>query len=321
MSNLVPFSDQASVPDHIARQFGGSLANNDLSNGVGGGGFPVVSYKGKVWHVVKGDERTLVTNAEGEPRSSLDVVILKANPNLSKIYYKAGYEEGSSAKPDCFSLDGLVPSVNAQDKQSDKCASCKWNAWGSRISENGAKGKACADSRRLAVAPAYDLENPMLLRVPAGTLKELTAYAQMLNRRKAPYSAVITRIGFDHTVAYPKMQFKATRWLTEEEGDTVAGVLEDDILGDITGTGEEQQWNNDAADTLPPKPEAKPARAAKPKPHEVTQEEVEVAVAPAQVDEEEPEMAAPKPKAPSKVAKVLESADASLDDILASLDD
>ena len=244
---------------------------------------------------------------------------MKSNPNLSKIYYKGGYEEGSTAKPDCYSLDGIEPSQNAQDKQSDKCLSCKWNAWGSRISENGAKGKACADSRRLAIAPAYDLENPMLLRIPAGTLKELTAYAQMLNRRKAPYSAVITRISFDHTVAYPKMQFKALRWLTEEEGDVVAEVLGSDILGNITGTAEETVFNNDAgvAD-LPPKPEAK----AKPKKHEVTEDEVETVVAAAAAqDEEEPEMAAPKPKPASRVAKVLESAESSLDDILASLDD
>ena len=45
-------------------------------------GFPIISFKGKVWHIVRGGVPELVTNSENEPRASLDVVIIKANPDL-----------------------------------------------------------------------------------------------------------------------------------------------------------------------------------------------------------------------------------------------
>ena len=324
MSNLSLFENSANVPAHIAKRFGDVAINNDLSANVGGGGYPVISYKGKVWHVVRGDERTLITNDEGEPRASLEVVILKANPNLSKIYYVGGYEEGSKEKPTCYSNDGITPARDAQDQQAAKCAICPHNAWGSRVTENGAKGKACSDSRRIAVAPIGDLENPMLLRIPAATLKELTAYADMLNRRKAPYKAIVTKIGFDHTVAHQKLTFKALRWLTDEEADVVADVLEREVVRNIVGMEADLDLEgapparlmDQANEIAKPKPTAVKAKPVK---HEVSEDEVEAAFEPvAQQPEPTPEPA-PKAEKKSKVATIIEEADASLDDILASL--
>lgn len=319
MSNSISlFESSANVPAHIAARFGDVEVNNDLSANVGSGGYPVISYKGKVWHVVRGDERTLITNDEGEPRASLEVVILKANPSISKIYYPNGYEEGSKEKPLCYSTDGHAPASDAAEPQANKCAICPHNAWGSRVTENGAKGKACSDSRRLAVAPIGDLENPMLLRIPAATLKELTAYADLLNRRKAPYKAVVTKIGFDHTVAHQKLTFKALRWLTGEEADVVADVLEREIVRNIVGMEADLELEGTPParlmDQTEEKPKPKPAKA-KPVKYAATEDEVDTAFEP--VEEPAPKVAA-KP-AKSKVATVVDDADASLDDILASL--
>lgn len=304
MSNIIPF-DSGAVPAHIREGFGGIESNNDLASGVVAGGYPVISYKGNRWHVVEGGNRTLITNEDGDPRSSIEVVILKSNPNLSKIYYEGGYEEGSTAKPTCYSNDGVGPASDATEPQANKCAVCPHNAWGSRITENGSKGKSCADLRRIAVAPSGDLSKPMLLRIPAASLKELSQYAEMLNRRKAPYSAVVTKIGFDPEVAYQKMKFRAVRWLDEAELETIQAAAKLDVVNRITGVEADIHIDN-GVDELPPPPKhvSKPASA------KVVEQEAEF-------EEEQPK---PKAKKPD-MKRILEEADASLDDVLSMLDD
>lgn len=319
MSNVVPM-DAGQMPAHLQALAGTSL-NTDLSSGVSTG-YATVSFKGKVWHVVQGDERTLVTDPRtGDPMQGLEVVILKANPHLSKIYYVQGYQEGSTAKPDCYSNDSIAPAADAQSPQSKTCGACPHNAWGSRISEHGAKGKACSDSRRLAIAPADDLEHPMLLRIPAATLKELTHYAELLNRRRAPYTAVVTRIGFDHTVAHPKLTFKAVRWVTEDEAKVIADVVNREVVKNITGTNEAPR--EEAVDSLPPPP----AHVTEP-----VQEELPLAPPPRYAVAEDEvaqvvEKAAAQPSQPappvqdSKVSAIIASADKSLEDALRMLDE
>lgn len=304
MSNIIPF-DSGAVPAHIRESFGGIESNNDLASGVVAGGYPVISYKGNRWHVVEGGNRTLITNEDGDPRSSIEVVILKSNPNLSKIYYEGGYEEGSTAKPTCYSNDGVGPTSDAAEPQANKCAVCPHNAWGSRITENGSKGKSCADLRRIAVAPSGDLSKPMLLRIPAASLKELSQYAEMLNRRKAPYSAVVTKIGFDPEVAYQKMKFRAVRWLDEAELETIQAAAKLDVVNRITGVEADIHIDN-GVDELPPPPK----HVSKLAPAKVVEQEAEF-------EEEQPK---PKAKKPD-MKRILEEADASLDDVLSMLDD
>lgn len=240
MSNIAVF-DAGSVPAHVAKMFGGNTHTDDLKSGVSLG-FPIISYKGKNWHVVQGSDRTLIANEDGDPRSSIEVVLIKSNPAISKVFYVDGYEEGSVARPDCYSHDGVTPASDVADKVSSQCAICPNNQWGSKITDNGSKGKACADSRRMAVAAAGDLENPMLLRVPAGSLKELVHYADMLAKRQAPYQALVTKISFDTDAAHPRFLFKTVRWLEQAELDMVAQVMQRSVIGDIVG-------NNLVADT------------------------------------------------------------------------
>jgi len=314
----------------VAARFAALTSNSDLTGGVGQGGYPTISYKGKVWTIVQGDNREVLVNDEGDPKASIDVVILKSNPALSKIYYGGGYEEGSAAKPDCYSNDSIAPAADAQSPQAAKCSICPHNAWGSRITDSGGKGKACSDSRRLAVAPINDLENPMLLRIPAGSLKDLVAYADMLSRRKAPYQALITKIKFDHTVAYPKFDFKATRWLEDHEADTALDVMDRDIVARIAGMDEAPL----AIAGTPPKSAQRiqapveeeeyvapaPKKAAAPAPAPAPAPKPKPKPAPAVEDEEE-EYVAPKPRVKSSISELMAEADQSLDDVLGMLDD
>jgi hypothetical protein len=231
MGDLIQMN--GAVPAHIQQMFGGASVNEDLKTGVSQG-YPIVSYKGKTWHVVTGDDRQLVTlEGSSHPAPFIKGVLIRANPNLAKVYYPNGYEEGSTEKPTCHSNDSVAPAADAAEPQAVKCAACPFNQWGSKITESGARGKACSDSRRMAIAPEGDLENAMLLRVPAASLKNLLAYAQQLEKRGVPYQALVTEIAFDPAAAFPQLTFKPSRWLDEAEVAQVQEMYESDIVRTI----------------------------------------------------------------------------------------
>lgn len=321
MSNLIPF-DSAKVPASIAKAF--SISFDDFSTGQKGG-FPVISIKGKVFHIKRGDEKTLVTkpDGDGEPAASLEVIVLKTHPGVAKTYYSKGFSEGSVEKPDCYSNDGTAPAADAQSPQAKKCAACPHNQWGSKITEDGKKGKSCADVKRLAVAPAGQINDPMLLRVPAASLKTWDQYVDLLKKRGVPPPAVVTKVGFDYTVAHPALTFKPVGFIDEAMAVEVKEVLDTDVVQNIIGgapTAAEVDNGDDA-----PKTAAKPApveeEAPAPAPKKSAKlaavvEEAEAAPKAKVKVEAEAEEDAPAP-APKKAAKVVEVDD----DITAGLDD
>ena len=209
-------------------------ANSDLSEGVGQG-YGVLSIKGSKWRIkFKGEEYPIVDPETGDPKPSLEAVLVKANPHLTKQYYEAKYEDGSTAAPDCYSLDGKKPAPEVQTPQHTNCATCPKNQFGSRISDNGKKAKACSDTRRVAVVPLSDLRNdsfggPMLLRVPPSALRGLAEFSSLLQKRGYPYYSVAVRIGFDMDASHPLPTFKPIRPLTEEEAETVLELQGDDV--------------------------------------------------------------------------------------------
>jgi hypothetical protein len=234
-NQMVPF-EQMQLPAYLQ----GALAADadDLIAGTGGG-FPVASIKGKVFTIRRGDEKQIVTRPDGsgEPASGIDVVIIRANPSFSKNFYEKGFREGDEEKPDCYSNDGIKPEADAGKPQSQTCAVCPHNQWGSRISEQGSKGKACADSRKLAIAAAGAINDPMLLRVPAASLKTLGEYGKLLKTRGVSYPIVVTRISFDPTAAHPALIFKPVSFLQQDTAQKVAEMKDSDIVQSILGMG------------------------------------------------------------------------------------
>lgn len=289
---VIPF-DSAKVPANISTMF--SDTANDLVGNSAGQGFPVISIKGKVFHITRGGEKLLVTKpGEDDPAASLEVVVIRANPNKSKVYYESGYIEGSDSKPTCYSNNGVSPEADATEPQAKKCAVCPHNIWGSKITESGKQGKSCADSRRLAVATVDTPNDPMLIRVPAASMKSLEEYGKILAARGVPPQAVVTKIGFDYSVAHPALTFKPVGLI----GDPVAlaeiktasdSALAAQIIGlPLTGAQEAAEAPAEtpkaiAAPTPAPAP-AKPAvvkAAPKPaKPATVAAAPVEVKQAP-----------------------------------------
>lgn len=257
MSNLVPF-EGGQLPTYGRTK--GPVENDFASGGLG---FPVMSIKGKEWKVRKGDEETLLKrkDEDGElvPATSIEAVILKVFPGkgkTSKIWYAQKFVEGSDAKPDCYSNDGETPAADAPKKQAAKCALCPKNVWGSEISEDGKQLKACKDSKRLAIAAPDKLDDPMLLRVPATSLKALGLYGKELADRGIKSQLVVVRMKFASGVAHPQLEFKPVSFLDEAAYKKAVEVSEGDTVQAICGMS--------LADEFAPQPEKAEAETSAP---------------------------------------------------------
>lgn len=245
MSNdlTVPASFGA-VPKAFANK--DKFVTDDLSSGISTG-YAVVGYRGKVWRTKhRGEERPIMRPDGDGPEASLRVVIVRAAANKSKIFYKNGYVEGSSAPPDCWSSNGATPDPMVQAPQHPNCLACPQNKPGSKVSPSGKPARACSDSKRLAIVPLDDLDNetfngPMLLRVPGGSLTDLVTFSQKMKSAGYPYQSYGVKIGFDMNEAYPKFTYNAIRPLTDEEGDKIAALYDDPrtlrILAEDAGAG------------------------------------------------------------------------------------
>jgi hypothetical protein len=264
--NIIPFDQAGKLPAFL-KSFDIAALNADLTSHAGGG-FPVISIKGKVFAVVRDGERVVLPNPKDpeSPATSIDVVLLKANKGTSKVFYLKGYDpkDSEGAKPDCYSADGVAPAADAANPQAKKCATCAHNQWGSRVTEKGAtKGKACSDTVRMAVAAAGQLNDPMLLRVPPASIKALGEYGQMLAKRGVGYSMVVTKVAFDQEAESPKLTFKPVGFLDDAGFAEVQEMVSSDLVQNILGSSAmatEFQAPAVAAEA----PEEAPAQAAKP---------------------------------------------------------
>lgn len=292
--NIIPFESASGLPAYLK---GADIAgmNADLTSHAGGG-FPVISIKGKVFAITRDGERKVLPNPKDpdSPATSIDVVLIKVNKGTSKVFYIKGYDPESSAgqKPDCYSPEGIAPAADAQSPQSKKCATCAHNQWGSRITEKGAsKGKACSDTVRMAVAPAGQINDPMLLRVPPASIKAVGEYGQMLAKRGVAYNMVVTKVAFDQEAESPKLTFKPVGFLDETAFGEVREMIESDIVLDILGSSMQAVVG---PAVVVPDDDAAPAPVAKPK------------AAPAAEEDEAPApVAKPKAAAKPKPAPVL----------------
>lgn len=339
MNQIVPF-ESGKVPAVFA-----GLFPLEKLGGVTGG-YPIISIKGKIFTKVSGDDREILKKpGEEDPASSIQVVILKQNPHDSKVYYKGNYTEGSDEKPLCYSNNGLTPEADSAEPQAKRCAVCPHNEWGSRISDNGGKGKSCADSRRIAVAALGLPEDPMLIRIPAASLKAYGQYGDSLVKRQVPYQLVVTQIGFDYSVAHPALTFKALGMVDEEAAKAISEAANNAVVDRIVGlipSERSLETAQQATDEFSsPKVEAEPkvkpvAKAVKEAPVVAPEEEAKAlaakqkaeklakakaALAALEAEEEEPVVAAPvaKPK-PAVVVEVSGDLASEIESALGGLD-
>ena len=253
MSNLVPVD--VNIPAHLAARIGApSVLAQSVMAGLGGGpAYPKISIKGSRFRIKEGSTETVLNTLE------LEVVIVGANPRLSKTWYAAKWDPNAEpSAPNCYSLDGVSPAADAEDPQNDLCASCPKNAWGSEVTDKGQQLKACSDHKRLAVVAADDASGPVhLLEVTPAALKGLNQYQRELTMRGIPAEVVKTKVTFDTDASFPKLKFGFGGFL---DADTQA------VVDGLFGTPEVLEVTGEATGSAPaPAPAAKPQPVA-PKP-------------------------------------------------------
>jgi hypothetical protein len=232
MSNaLIPTNIQ--IPAHLAARVGvpSALAQSMTGGLSSGNSFPRIGIKGARFRIHEGDTETVLE------ATTLDVVVVGANPRLSKTWYaKQWTPDAEPQSPDCFSLDGIGPDSESKDPQNDVCASCPQNAWGSKVTPQGQEIKACADLKRLAVVSTDDPSGPVyLLSVTPAALKGLNQYQKELSVRGIPPEIVKTRISFDTDASFPKLKFAFGGFIEADTQEIVDKLFGSDGVKEVTG--------------------------------------------------------------------------------------
>lgn len=236
MNGLIPFDDNMKIPAAIAAlaSDGDEWESGQVS------GFPSISLQGKRFTIVRGDtsETIMSPHDEDSPAQSIELVILRTHKGVARTYYEKAWTPGSVEKPDCYSNDGIAPAADAQVPQSRQCQTCPHAQWGSRITENGKKAKACSEVKRLAVANPKFLNDPMMLRLPPTSLKAWDQYVDLLRKRGGLQPGqVLTKVGFDKDVVHQQLTFKPVALVSEAMAKQIAEERDSLTVRNIVGIG------------------------------------------------------------------------------------
>lgn len=211
---------------------GNPLANSKLfkdlqeseKNLLGGGGGDRlrISIMGGKFRKFQGSEQVAVSKDD-----TMNVVIL-SSAAVSRTYFEGEYSPDNVSAPHCWSADTKTPSPQVPDDQrmATNCNECPMNIKGSGQGDS----RACRFSQSMAIAlEDENFENVYAMKIPAASLfgkvegknMPMQAYARFLHAHNTPAVAVVTQMEFDENSTAPKLFFKATRPLTEEELEQV----------------------------------------------------------------------------------------------------
>jgi len=217
MSNIALFN--AAQAPAFARK-GLSETAKALAGGGAGGG-KRISIKGGVFRLLSNGKEIAAIDER-----FLDVVIVKAAPKVNRVFYAKSYDADAVTGPDCWSADGEKPSPDSANKQASRCSECPKNIAGS----GQGNSRACRYQHRLAVVLANHVDGDVLqLTLPATSIfgegkednRPLQEYARWLAAQDISPETVVTRMKFDTKSESPKLFFKAMRWLSDDEYETV----------------------------------------------------------------------------------------------------
>lgn len=157
-----------------------------------------------------------VLSIGGQPMKDNKVEVVIVDHIFENAYYVGDFDPDQPQPPHCYAFERdekeLKPHEKAHDPQHDQCAGCPKNEFGT--ADKG-KGKACKNTRRLAIISATDLSKESITdgalfywKLPVTSVKGWASYAQGLARvMKRPPFSVITEIA---VVPDPQTQFKLT---------------------------------------------------------------------------------------------------------------
>ena len=202
------FAQTGELSETAKALMGGALGNTSKR----------ISIKGGVFRLVAGGKEM----ASIEERH-LDVIVVKAAPKVSRIFYAKSYDGDNITGPDCWSNDGEKPDASIKAPQAPTCMTCKQNIAGS----GQGNSRACRYQQRLAVMLADNPDEVLQLTLPAtsvfgkedGDKRPLQAYVRHLALASPPVDVekIVTRMKFDTKAESPKLFFSPVRWLTNVE--------------------------------------------------------------------------------------------------------
>lgn len=129
-------------------------------------------------------------------------------------YYEGAYDSKNIVPPGCFAMGqnpkDLAPVADAPNRQAENCQVCPMNEFGS-----AGAGKACKNSRRLALLPLNDEGTDvdpeadiLIFDVSPTAIKGYDGYVQSVARTyQMPPIGVITTISADPNVEHQKAVF------------------------------------------------------------------------------------------------------------------
>lgn len=176
----------------------------------------------------RGNSTFVTPGGEGD---TLEVVIVDFLS--SNLFYDRPFDRDNPISPACFAINTepnlLVPSESSPSRQSDTCRLCPNNQYGS-----AGKGKACKNTRLLAVAPIADESEDVppiwTLSIPPTSISAFDAYAKKLaSSYKTMPIGVVTTITLDPAVTHAAPRFAFTRALSNEELGKYMALREDAI--------------------------------------------------------------------------------------------
>lgn len=308
------------VPAHIAKRIADRKGSDNKKSSVmsaivqsDGFAFPRISTRASRYRLVEDGVETVVG-------ITLDVVIIGANPKVSKVFYGKPYDPNATdMRPDCYSDDGIRPDSSVTAPVHDNCATCPHNVLGSKITPSGAKSKLCADQRHLAVVAAADPSGKVYaLTIPVSGMKALREYFKELNNYGIMPEEVVTQLGFDEDATFPKITFKRKAFVPEKAIPKIEAMAETDMVKAVVKVlpmsavaGLEGPSN---AGAITHEAEEAPAPAPKADPEADAYEEEEAAPAP------KPKVAKPKPTPVEPDPEPVEEAAEDVSDIEKALD-
>lgn len=219
----VPAHIQARIAERRASDIKSSVLAAVLSEGFS---FPKISVKSSRFRLVEDGVETPVG-------ITLDVVIVGANPNISKVFYSKPFTGEANVRPDCFSNDGVRPDASVQVPVASSCQTCPHNVLGSKINPSGAKTKMCADQRHLAVVAAADPSKVYEFTVPVSGMKSMREYFKHLQNYGLAPEMVVTTLGFDETANFPKVTFTYKSCLSEAAMNKVDEISTSDEVKEV----------------------------------------------------------------------------------------
>jgi hypothetical protein len=167
------------------------------------------------------------TTPDGDEAEALEIVILDFNS--VNLYYDGPYDKDNVAAPACFAIGPepttIIADDTSPDKQADSCSVCPMNQFGSALV---GKGKACKNTRLIAVTPAADIseESPIwIASIPPASLKTFDAYVSGLaSKHQTIPLGVVSEMFMDTSSDYAAPRFKVVRPCAADELQVLMGL-------------------------------------------------------------------------------------------------